>query len=84
VRWLSTTLIAIDITLTGLFWAWAADEDVIARLVKKMLYIGFFTFIIGNFNSLCRAVFDSFSGLGLKAAGSALSASDFLPPGKLR
>jgi type IV secretion system protein TrbL len=83
VRWLSTTLIAIDITLAGLFWAWAADEDVIARLVKKTLYIGFFAFIIGNFNSLCRVVFESFSGLGLKAAGSTLSSSDFLRPGKL-
>lgn len=83
VRWLSTTLIAIDITLAGLFWAMAAEEDVIARLVKKTLYIGFFAFIIGNFNSLCRVVFESFSGLGLKAAGSALSASDFLRPGKL-
>ncbi|HWV51667.1 P-type conjugative transfer protein TrbL [Pseudorhodoplanes sp.] len=83
VAWLSTTLIAIDITLAGLFWAMAADEDVIARLVKKTLYIGFFAFIIGNFNSLCRVVFESFSGLGLKAAGSALSPSDFLRPGKL-
>jgi type IV secretion system protein TrbL len=61
----------------------SADEDVIARLVKKTLYIGFFAFIIGNFNSLCRVVFESFSGLGLKAAGSALSSSDFLRPGKL-
>ena len=83
VRWLSTTLIAIDITLAGLFWAMAADEDVIARLVKKTLYVGFFAFIIGNFNSLCRVVFESFSGLGLKAAGSALSSADFLRPGKL-
>lgn len=83
VRYLSATLIAIDITLAGLFWAMAADEDIIARLVKKTLYIGFFAFLIGNFNSLCRVVFESFSGLGLKAAGSALSSADFLRPGKL-
>jgi type IV secretion system protein TrbL len=83
VQYLSATLIAIDITLAGLFWAMAADEDVIARLIKKTLYIGFFAFIIGNFNSLCRVVFESFSQLGLKAAGSALSSADFLRPGKL-
>jgi type IV secretion system protein TrbL len=83
VQFLSTTLIGIDITLAGLFWAMAADEDVIARLIKKTFYIGFFAFIIGNFNSLCRVVFDSFSELGLKAAGSALSSADFLRPGKL-
>jgi type IV secretion system protein TrbL len=83
VQFLSTTLIGIDITLAGLFWAMSADEDVIARLIKKTLYIGFFAFIIGNFNSLCRVVFESFSQLGLKAAGSALSSADFLRPGKL-
>ncbi len=57
--------------------------SVIARLIKKTLYIGFFAFIIGNFNSLCRVVFESFSQLGLKAAGSALSSADLLRPGKL-
>jgi type IV secretion system protein TrbL len=83
VQFLSTTLIGIDITLAGLFWAMSADEDVIARLIKKTLYIGFFAFIIGNFNSLCRVVYESFSALGLKAAGSSLSSADFLRPGKL-
>ena len=35
VRFLSQTLIALDITLAGLFWALAGEEDVIARLIKK-------------------------------------------------
>src|SRR5260370_14543290 len=83
VQFLSATLIGIDITREGLFWAVAPDEDVIARLIKKTLYIGFFAFIIGNFNSLCRVVFESFSELGLKAAGSALSSADSLRPGEL-
>lgn len=83
VKYLSSTLIAIDITLAGLFWALAGDEDVIARLIKKTLYIGFFAFLIGNFNKLSKIIFDSFSGLGLKAAGSGLSASDFLHPGRI-
>jgi type IV secretion system protein TrbL len=83
VRWLSTTLIAIDMTLAGLFWAMAGDEDVLARLIKKTLYVGFFAFLIGNFNSLCRVVYESFSGLGLEASGSTLSAQTLLQPGKL-
>jgi hypothetical protein len=45
VRWLAGVLIAIDITLAGLFWAMAPDEDIIVRLVKKTLYIGLFAFI---------------------------------------
>src|ERR1700730_2750108 len=83
VAFLASTLIVIDVTLAGLFWAWGADEDVLAHLVKKTLYIGFFAFLIGNFNSLAKIVFNSFSGLGLKAAGSSLSADQFLQPGRL-
>src|ERR1700692_2097087 len=83
VAWLASTLIVIDVTLAGLFWAWGADEDVIAHLVKKTLYVGFFAFLIGNFNSLARIVFNSFAGLGLKAAGATLTADQFLQPGRL-
>ncbi|WP_454745895.1 P-type conjugative transfer protein TrbL [Ciceribacter selenitireducens] len=83
VAFLTSTLIVIDIVLAGLFWAWGADEDVLQRLVKKTLYIGFFAFIIGNFNRLAGIVFESFSGLGLKAGGSSLSASELLQPGRV-
>jgi len=83
VRWLSTTLIIIDMTLAGLFWAMAGEEDILARLIKKTVYVGFFAFLIGNFNTLCKVVYQSFSGLGLEASGSALSAQTLLQPGKL-
>lgn len=83
VAFIASTLVVIDMTLAALFWAWAPGEDVIARLVKKTLFVGFFAFLIGNFNTLANIVFQSFSGLGLKAAGSSMSAADFLRPGKL-
>ncbi|WP_114910815.1 P-type conjugative transfer protein TrbL [Acidibrevibacterium fodinaquatile] len=83
VGYLSSTLIVIDITLAGLFWAWGADEDILQRLVKKTLYIGLFAFIITNFNNLSAVIFNSFAGLGLKAGGSSISTADFLRPGKL-
>src|SRR5258708_35273940 len=70
VQFLSATLIGIDVTLAGLFWAMSADEDVIARLIKKTLYIGFFAFIIGNFNSLARVVLTSLSGHRQQSTGS--------------
>lgn len=81
IAFLSTTLIAIDVTIAGLFWAWGADEDVLQRLIKKTLYIGVFAFIIGNFSSLANIVFQSFAGLGLKATGDTMSIADFLRPG---
>ena len=83
VAYLSSTLIVIDIALAGLFWAWGADEDILQRLVKKTLYIGFFAFIITNFNNLSAIVFNSFAGLGLKAGGSTISTATFLQPGHL-
>jgi hypothetical protein len=49
----------------------------------ETLYVGFFAFLIGNFNGLAKMVFNSFSGLDLKAAGSSLSAGQFLQPGRL-
>jgi type IV secretion system protein TrbL len=83
VRWLAGVLIVIDITLAGLFWALAPDEDVIARLIKKTLYIGVFAFIIGNFNNLAKIIFNSFAGLGLEAGGGTLSQGQLLQPGRL-
>ena len=44
VGYLASTLAAIDITLAGLFWAWGADEDILARLVRKTLFVGVFAF----------------------------------------
>ncbi|ASJ91099.1 MULTISPECIES: P-type conjugative transfer protein TrbL [Sphingomonadales] len=81
IAFLSTTLIAIDLTIAGLFWAWGADEDVLQRLIKKTLYIGVFAFIIGNFSTLATIVFQSFAGLGLKATGDSMSIADFMRPG---
>jgi type IV secretion system protein TrbL len=83
VRWLAGVLIAIDITLAGLFWAMAPDEDVLARLIKKTLYIGVFAFIIGNYNNLAQIIYNSFAGLGLKAGGGTLTAAQLLQPGKV-
>jgi type IV secretion system protein TrbL len=83
VRWLAGVLIVIDITLAGLFWALAPDEDVLARLIKKTLYIGVFAFIIGNFNSLAQIIYTSFAGLGIEAGGGSLSPAQLLQPGRL-
>jgi type IV secretion system protein TrbL len=83
VAFIATTLIVIDITLAALFWSWGADEDIIARLVKKTLFVGVFAFIISNWNALARIVFESFAGLGLKATGTGFTASDLVRPGRV-
>ncbi|RUW85671.1 P-type conjugative transfer protein TrbL, partial [Mesorhizobium sp. M8A.F.Ca.ET.059.01.1.1] len=83
VAFVATTLIVIDVTLAALFWSWGADDDILARLVKKTLFVGVFAYLISNWNSLARIVFESFSGLGLKASGTGFTVQDLLRPGKV-
>ncbi|NYT83852.1 P-type conjugative transfer protein TrbL [Alcaligenaceae bacterium] len=87
VAFLTATLIVIDMTIAGLYWAMShasgQGDDVIAKLIRKVLYVGAFAYIIGNFNWLAGIVFRSFAGLGLAATGSTLSMGNFLQPGRL-
>ena len=87
VAFLTATLIVIDMTIAGLYWAMshATDQgdDVIAKLLRKVLYVGAFAYIINNFNWLASIVFRSFAGLGLTASGSTMSMGEFLQPGRL-
>ncbi len=83
VAFIATTLIVIDVTLAALFWSWGADDDILARLVKKTLFIGVFAYIIGNWNNLARIVFESFAGLGLKASGTGFTVADLMRPGRV-
>ena len=87
VAFLTATLVAIDMTLAGLYWALGhatgQGDDVMAKLLRKVLYVGAFAYIIGNFNWLSSIVFRSFAGLGLTASGSTVTMGTFLQPGRL-
>src|SRR5258705_11200002 len=41
VAFLASTLIVLDVTIAGLFWAWTAAQDMLAHLIKKTLYVGY-------------------------------------------
>jgi type IV secretion system protein TrbL len=81
VAFLSSTLIVIDVTLAGLAWGLDGHDNAIPSLVRKVIYVGAFAFIIGNFKSLADIIFSSFTSVGLKASGSGLSAADLMRPG---
>lgn len=81
VDFLVATLIVIDLVLAGVFWALSSDGTIMAKFLKKVIYIGVFAYIIGNFAFLSGVIFDSFSGLGLQATGTGLTASDLMRPG---
>lgn len=83
VGFLTATLIGIDITLAGLFWAMGGEDNVIGRFLKKILYVGAFAFILNSFSTLADIIFRSFAQAGLTAGGGTLSADDLLKPGQL-
>ena len=83
VAFLTTVLIGIDITLAGLFWAMEPNDNVLGRLLKKILYVGAFALILGSFQTLSEVIFRSFAGLGLTAGGGTLTAETLLQPGRL-
>ena len=83
VGFLTSTLIGIDITLAGLFWALGGEQDVIGRFIKKILYVGAFAFILNRFSTLADIIFRSFAAAGLTAGGGALTTDDLLKPGRL-
>lgn len=79
VRWLLTALATIDITLAGLGLA-MGQGDFQTVLLRKLLGIGFFVFIIVNFSTLISAVINGFVYLGLKAGGNSLSTEVLFDP----
>lgn len=83
VGFLTSTLIVIDVTLAGLWWALEGDDNVLGRLIKKVLYVGAFAFILNNFKTLSEIIFQSFAGLGLTAGGGGVTPEDLLRPGRL-
>jgi type IV secretion system protein TrbL len=80
---LTTLLISIDVTLAGLFWVLDEQGDIIPRLLKKVLAVGSFAFILNNFAGLSDILYRSFVGMGLHATASGLNPQDLLRPGKL-
>ena len=69
VAFLTATLIVIDMTIAGLYWAMShatgQGDDVIAKLIRKVLYIGAFAYIIGNFNWLAEHRVPLVRGVGI-------------------
>ena len=80
---LTSLLIAIDVTIAALFWCLDGEGHVLAKLIKKVLYVGAFAYILNNFRALANLIYASFSQLGLHASGNTLSPADLMKPGKL-
>lgn len=76
------TLIVISITLAGVNWA-LKGEAPIAPFFSKILFIGFFSFLVQNWKEIAGAINESGAMLGLRAGGSSLSLAELHNPAGL-
>src|SRR6266481_2116572 len=65
VGFLVKILIGIDVVVAALAWV-AGEDEVIQAFAKKILYVGFFAFILNSWNALAQVIFNSFAALGLR------------------
>jgi type IV secretion system protein TrbL len=68
VTWLLNFLIILSIMWSAALWA-LSDDHIIAQFARKIVYIGFFAWIIQNWQTLTDTLARSFMDLGLKAGG---------------
>jgi type IV secretion system protein TrbL len=65
------SLVVISIVITALMWAIDENQNVLASLVRKILLVGFFAFLVAQWPTLTKTVVNGFAALGLKAGGGA-------------
>jgi type IV secretion system protein TrbL len=82
VAYVLNALIVISVTLAGAQWALAAEAPM-APFFRKVLFVGFFAFLINNWNDLATAINQSGAMLGLRAGGSGLTLPDLHNPGRI-
>jgi type IV secretion system protein TrbL len=71
------TLVTISIVTTALLWAIDESQNVLASLVRKVLLVGFFAWLVAQWHTLSMTVVNGFTALGLKAGGGAMTVSTF-------
>ena len=68
--------------LAGAQWA-LAQEAPLAPFFRKVLFIGFFAFLINNWETLATVINQSGALLGLRAGGSSMTLADLHNPGRV-
>ena len=82
VYWLFATLLLINLTLAGLAWAFS-EEEMLSALARRVLYIGFFAWLVMNWPTLIDTVGQGFVHLGIKAGNATITDQQFYNPGKV-
>ena len=71
------SVVVISIVLSAILWAIDENQNVLAVLIRKILLVGFFAFLVAQWPALTKTVVNGFAALGLKAGGGAMTVSTF-------
>jgi type IV secretion system protein TrbL len=82
VAWLLNVLVILDIVLSALVWA-LSDDQVVVRFCRKMVYLGFFVWLIQNWKTLTDILARSFMVLAFKAGGIGFPQDYVMNPGNI-
>jgi len=72
------TIIVISVASMAIMWAIDDNANIFAPLIRKALLVGFWAYMILNWQSLAIAAFSAFGKLGISAGGGSAGLSDFL------
>jgi len=82
VRWLTASLLVIELILIGLFWAISGGER-LGAVIKKLLFILFWLMIIAYFDVWSKIFRDSLINAGLIAGGQGGNSGLLLDPSRI-
>lgn len=71
---LLSLLATLEVAIAAIWWG-LNEGDTIGELLKKIMKIGFFIFVVANYQTLIGAVLDGFVFVGLKAGGRSISSA---------
>lgn len=74
-------MIVLVVALTGIQWALSPGRDLLAGAFSRVLLIGFFAWLINDWQALSETLYGGFVELGLTAGGGSLEREEFLNPG---
>ncbi|MHB8283100.1 MAG: type IV secretion system protein [Caulobacteraceae bacterium] len=72
------TVIVISVAAMAIMWAVDETTNIWGPLIRKILLVGFWSYMITNWQSLAMAAISAFGKLGISAGGGAAGLSDFL------
>ena len=68
VTFVLNVLVVVSVAWSAALWA-LSEEQVVAQLARKIVYVGLFAWLVQNWQSLTDKLARSFMDLGLKAGG---------------